>query len=159
MVFCVFRDDINIFSWREKLSLRNRVFQAQFFAIISALVYIAMHRHNHRMRWAESDSDSIYLISTDSLSGLYVLNRFNVTHYFLIYIIRQLQHTTKHFLFNLVNGPSRVQGNELEDQLVKSAISETASHHTFFLYRLHHRKWISNLIFIRVGNSDGQNQQ
>lgn len=73
----------------------------------------------------------MFLISTDSLSSLLALNKFDNTHYIILEILEQIQKSEKHFYFTWVRGHLGVEGNETADALAKSAVSDDNLSTTF----------------------------
>lgn len=117
--FCVFKENQQLFSWRDRLSRGNSVFQSELHAIHSAL------------KWAEKTDDREFLVSTDSLSSLQALNKFDNTNHQILNIREHLQNTHKIFNFQWVRGHSGVEGNETADILAKSAVSDDSLQITF----------------------------
>lgn len=77
------------------------------------------------------DAETNFLISTDSLSSLMTLLKFDVYNYLFLEIIEKLSSSNKNYFINWVKCHSEIQGNELNDQLARSTTEDETMPLTF----------------------------
>lgn len=86
--FCAYKDQNLIHTWRARLDAGNSVFQAELLAIGEAV------------RWVLDGDSMEILISSDSLSSLMALSKFDVDNYFIQDLLLTIQNSNKTFYFN-----------------------------------------------------------
>lgn len=107
--FCILEGSDVIHQWASRLGDNNTVFQAELFAILSALEWCLEHNTQH------------HLLYSDSLSSLQAIHAHRTKHPVVLEIKKKLQKLRHNIALGHVSAHIGIKGNELADSLAKDA--------------------------------------
>ena len=108
---CAYIVDVNpLITTKKRLPPTCSVFNAEMYAIYSALKYIILTNIND------------YVIFTDSLSALQSIENATMDHHIKIKIMKILNSTNKNICLEWIPGHTNIRGNDLADKAAKESL-------------------------------------